>query len=148
MLVLDAETEAKRAELIGPGSTSVNAASFSPDGTRVATIGQGRLHLWESSTGVHLTAFAGRVDDSSCARDSPDGTRLLTRSSGRHYTKELERSKLRLWDVTAGRSVRTLAAPCNEGGFGPELTSFTPDGALSRCSNPREPVGDLGPRIR
>ena len=143
-IVLDAETRAKRAELIGPGNSGVGAASFSPDCTRIVTTGRGQLHLWETATGAHLAAFAGRVDDPGWCAYSADGTRVLTRSTGTHDTREIERSELTLWDVTATRAVRTLAAPCNKDGFGTDLTSFTPDGALviARTANQRLCVWD------
>jgi WD40 repeat protein len=137
-IVLDAETRAKRAELTGPGGSGIGAASFSPDCTRIVTTGRRQLHLWETATGAHLAVFAGRVNDPGWCAYSPDGTRVLTRSTGRHYVRELERSELALWDVTAMRLVRTLAAPCNEGGFGSELTSFTPDGALVIARTPNQ----------
>ena len=60
------------------------SAAFSPDGTRIITVGGARgahvAKVWDARTGVELLALAGHTDLVFCAAFSPDGEHILTGS--------------------------------------------------------------------
>jgi WD40 repeat protein len=58
------------------------SAAFSPDGTRIVTVGgQMGAHeaaVWDARTGAELLALTGHTNQVLCASFSPDGTRIVT----------------------------------------------------------------------
>ncbi|HEX8204252.1 MAG TPA: hypothetical protein VF590_27490, partial [Isosphaeraceae bacterium] len=61
------------------------SATFSPDGTRVATAsGDGTGRVWDAATGKLIAALKGHTSDVAWAAFSPDGARVVTAS--RHKT--------------------------------------------------------------
>lgn len=141
LVILDAETGAERARLGSPPRSPrrhrpPRRAAFSPDGRRLAVTTDSKVDLWDVENGLHVVTFTGRVHTGSWCEFSPDGTRLITQSETGHSREEVERSELILWNVPSARVIGTLAAPSNEGGFAPSITSFTPDGASIVASTP------------
>jgi hypothetical protein len=60
----------------------VNAAVFSPDGTRIVTVaGDRTARLWDAKTGAAVVTFSGHTGVVYRAEFSPDGTRVLTFSN-------------------------------------------------------------------
>ena len=91
-------------------ATRVLSASFSPDGQRLATIGDdGTTIIWDSQTGEEILRLPGSTVPSDLVTAervaySPDG-RLLA---------ALDDRVLNLHDPSTGRTVRTLAGPAAE----------------------------------
>lgn len=94
----------------------VNAAVFSPDGTRVLTASADHTaRLWEARTGRELAVLKAHEGPVLDAAISPDGQRLATASGD---------GTARIWDIT-GRGVAVL-----RGHEGKVFTiRFSPDGA-------------------
>ena len=108
--------------------------AFSPDGTRVVTLGAGTglwplsleasLSLWNASTGEKLLTLGTTNDLYQAATFSPDGTRLLTRQSpGLFFDAAGSNLLTALWDTATGQ--RVCAYEC--GGNLPAAV-FSPDG--------------------
>jgi WD40 repeat protein len=95
----------------------VSSASFSPDGSRVATAtGDNMARVWNAADGHLLFTLAGHTDAVQTAAFSSDGKRIVT-SSADHTA--------RLWDAGDGRLLDTLAA--NSGTV--FSAAFSPDGS-------------------
>ena len=95
--------------------------SFSPDGRTLASEGQGKIHLWDVSTGTRRKTLA---DDNQSYRSmsfSPDGQTLASESGG----------YIHLWDVSTGALRKTLE---DDGPtYGYYSISFSPDGRTLAC---------------
>jgi WD40 repeat protein/serine/threonine protein kinase len=87
--------------------------AFSPDGRYLASgDAAGAVILWDARTLRRLRTLAGHCDAVTALAFSPDGERLASGSSGwdknqRHYV----RGEVKLWDVAAGKELRTLPGP-------------------------------------
>jgi WD40 repeat protein/tRNA A-37 threonylcarbamoyl transferase component Bud32 len=100
----------------------VTGMAFSPDGTRLATVGCNTVggyqtvRLWDARTGQHLLDLKGRqAADVSAVAFSPDGTRLAT-PNWDHTA--------RLWDARTGQQLLEL-----KGHTGAVYgVAFSPDG--------------------
>ena len=55
----------------------VDAAEWSPDGTRVATVAGGGIRIWNGETGQAIGAPSSKIESSDLLKWSPDGTRVL-----------------------------------------------------------------------
>ena len=78
----------------------LQAAAFSPDGTRVVTSGSdGRARVWDTTSGSRLLTLAGHQQDVFTAAYSPDGNRIATAGMGQFA---------KLWDAQTGRLLRDL----------------------------------------
>ncbi|MFE6926328.1 caspase family protein, partial [Nocardia sp. NPDC057663] len=75
----------------------MQAVSFSPDGTRVASASSNTIRIWDLHSGRPLgEPFTGHTDTVSSVAFSPDGTRLA--SSGGDNT-------IRIWDPRTGQPI-------------------------------------------
>ncbi len=114
----------------------VHGVSFSPDGTRIASVGADRLvRTWRVEDGQEQMALAGHTDEVACVAFSPDG-KLIASGAGRpragfggnQVSRIVERSggneEIRLWDAVTGQLTHVLGGH-RDGVFG---LAFAPDG--------------------
>jgi dipeptidyl aminopeptidase/acylaminoacyl peptidase len=87
--------------------------AFSPDGTRLASGGDG-VRVWEMATGRVTAALGGRLRVVSSVAFSPDGTRLA--ANGVDNT-------VQVWDAATGREALTLRRHIR----GVSSVAFSPD---------------------
>lgn len=102
--------------------------TFSPDGTRMVTFGDGGIHLWDPRTGAMLSGLTDRL--AQVAVFSPDGGRLATRG---------EANAVQWWDGHTGVPVATLS---DSAGVVSSLV-FSPDGTrLATAASTQPPDGE------
>jgi WD40 repeat protein len=108
------------------------AVAMSPDGTQFLTgssgssaaPGDGRVHLWDISTGQEVGQFATGDDTIYSVSFSPDGTRVLTGCYGGSGC-------VRVWDAVTREEMQRLPAST-----GRHLgVAFSPDGAQVMTAN-------------
>src|SRR5262249_52962309 len=75
------------------------SASWSPDGSRVLTGGNGMAWVWDAKAGAEVLSLRGHTFRVGAASWSPDGSRVVT---GSHD------GTARVWDVRTGAEVLTL----------------------------------------
>ena len=91
------------------------SSCFTPDGTRVLTVGGGDAILWDVEDPRHTVRF-NRQGAVASANFSPDGSRVVTANWD---------NTARIWDVQTGRVERKLAgheASINQAVFSPDGT--------------------------
>jgi tetratricopeptide (TPR) repeat protein len=96
----------------------VSSVAFSPDGTRIATVGEdgsnqrkpGEVNVWDAQTGQQLLVLKGHSDFVRSVCFSPDGKRIASTSQ----------KEVKLWDAQTGQEVLSL-----QGG---SSVCFSPDG--------------------
>src|SRR6266851_3502222 len=80
-------------------SASVNAAAWSPDGTRIASgSADGTVQVWDAGNGGHVFTYRGHVGRVNAVAWSPDGTRIASGSAD--FT-------VQVWDAANGGHVFT-----------------------------------------
>src|SRR5262249_31110661 len=95
---------------------SVNAVAFSPGGSMLLTGGANQhIHLWDAASGWHLRQLPG--NSATTASFSPAGRRVVS--------KWRLTPRIRIWDVSTGKEVLTLAHAAGEE---VPCAAFTPDG--------------------
>jgi WD40 repeat protein len=95
----------------------IRAYAFSPDGKRLASVGEDRMaRLWEPATGVQIAAYEGHGDKVLSAAFRPDGARLVTTSSD---------GTVRQWDT---KTHKEIEAPYDRHSGEVIAASYSPDG--------------------
>ena len=94
----------------------VMAITFSPDGTRLAAGGDGRIWIYDTATGAQFAMLSGYTEHMRALAFAPDNSLLASGS---------EDNTLRLWDTATAREVLTLAGDSN---LVNALASSSPDG--------------------
>ncbi|MFD5477051.1 nSTAND1 domain-containing NTPase [Streptomyces hawaiiensis] len=98
---------------------AIDTAVFSPDGTRLATVGtEGSVRIWHLSTGALRTAHTGHGQPVRAAAFAPDGRTLAVA----HV--EADGEQVTLLDAATGRTQRTI----KPGARSPLSLAFRPDG--------------------
>jgi WD40 repeat protein len=86
--------------------------AYSPDGTRLATVGfGGTARVWNATTGKELFNLSGHVGDVVTVAFNPDGSRLATADYD---------NTVRLWDMNSGAELLNIP--------GRWQLAFSPDG--------------------
>jgi WD40 repeat protein/serine/threonine protein kinase len=100
-----------------PGA--VNGVTFSPDGTRIATVGApSTVRVWNARTGAAILELKGHSKSVSCVVFSADGKRIAT---GCHD------GTARVWDAQTGGTQLELTGHFKEASV--NAVAFSPDGA-------------------
>ncbi len=95
---------------------AIQAASFSPDGTRVVTASNDQTaRIWNAATGQPIVTLTGHTGAVRAAFFSPDGTRVVTTSDDK---------SARIWNAATGQSIAILMGHTAQVWTG----SFSPDG--------------------
>jgi len=95
----------------------VNHATFSPDGSRVASASDdATVRLWDSVTGAHITTLMGHSSPVQSVTFSADGSRLVSESKD---------NTVQLWDSKTGTRIATF----NDDSNGIQAVTFLGDGS-------------------
>ena len=103
----------------------VMAITFSPDGTRLAAGGDGRIWIYDTDSGAQFAMLSGYTERMRALAFAPDNSLLASGS---------EDNTLRLWDTATAREVLTLAGDSN---LVNALASSSPDGVPLPGWDPR-----------
>src|SRR5262249_10112094 len=102
---------------------------FSPQGTRLATISDRHITLWDVATGQETATLQSQTGYTEVPVFSPDGMRLATTSGDRI---------VKLWNATAGQeflSLRDCAGPVVFSPDGKRLATGSSDGLAPGRNN-------------
>ena len=94
---------------------SVTSASWSPDGSRIATAGDKTARVWDARSGAEILTLKGHAAGVNSVSWSPDGLRIATASQDR---------TVRVWDAGSGTEIHTLKGQAKEW----RSVSWSPDG--------------------
>ena len=103
----------------------VTDLTFSPDGTRLAAGGDGRIWIYDTASGSQFAMLSGYTERVRALAFAPDNTLLASGS---------EDNTLRLWDTATARETLTLAGDSN---LVQALASSSPDGVPLPGWDPR-----------
>lgn len=112
------ESSLEQLQSLQANASAMDAVTFSPDGTRIATGGRDNIiRVWDAQTGEMLMQTEGHSDWVSALTFSPDGMRLISASRD---------NSLRLFDANSGELLRVIGSHEDD----VSAVSITPDGAI------------------
>jgi WD40 repeat protein len=124
LVVFDVYAGKKVLDAKAPDSDKLglSSLSFSPDGKRLAWMGEGlaAFALWDPDSGKPVLQFRGHAGEVRSATFSPDGRRLA--STG-WFEEDVAAY---IWDATTGQKSCELKIPCGA----TRAAAFSPDGHL------------------
>jgi WD40 repeat protein len=80
-------------------NSTVNSASFSPNGSRIVTGNDHTAKVWDAKSGAEILTLKGHTAEVWSASFSPDGSRIVTGSQD---------TTAKIWDAKSGAEVLTL----------------------------------------
>ena len=109
----------------------VQGVTFSPDGSRIATVTglrggspEGSLTIWDGTTGRPVFSRTLPNTNLLCVAFSPDGRKVAAGCGFFNHLEVDAQSSCKLWDARSGEEIRTL--PGRAGGV--SAIAFHPDG--------------------
>ncbi len=105
---------------VRPNDSRTLGASFSPDGEKLAWMGDdaNTFALWDVASGKPVLQFRGPTEIVDSVQFSPDGKRVAARYTG------TEGGCVRLWDAAKGKELQRLVPPDGVA----DRFAFSPDG--------------------
>jgi len=114
----DDESSVTRIASLPVFTGALDAVTFSPDGTLIASGGRDNsVRIWSAETGANLRTIQGHTDWVMSVAFSPDGRLLVTGSRD---------NSVRLFDVDTGQLLRVITHHADE----VRAVRFTPDGRV------------------
>jgi len=104
-------TTGKNLAILNKQKGSVYAATFSPDGKKIASGSWDNIKIWDAENGKELQTLTGATSWVTSVSFSPDGGKIV---SGSKYD-------VKIWDTETGKALQT-------GAWGTTSVSFSPDG--------------------
>ena len=99
--------------------SNVERVVYSPDGRHLASVGDGKVQIWDAATGKEALVLRGDPAHDLGVAFSPDGRRLVSVTID---------AGLRVFDATTGKQLQSVAG-VGSGFYGcgslPNLASFT-----------------------
>lgn len=116
---MPSDSDLARNAIVLPGhNDAVRFLAWSPDGSRLAAVGDDTLRIWDPYSGTLYLALAGHAGVVLHCDWSPDGRRIVTGSTDR---------TAKIWDALTGELLVTLGGPVNFGAAFQKV-KFSPDG--------------------
>ena len=122
----------------------VKAVACSPDGERVASADSAAtIRVWKLSTAEELAAMTGHGDNMASPHEAVTIDALAFSPDGRIVVTEANDETARLWDVIAGKQLRTL--PLHDGSVA--AVAISPDNTVGASTRGKRQSGSSHLRI-
>ena len=105
-----------------PGASTFGG--FSPDGTKLLTVGQTGIKVWDVGSGKAVRTFRGHTHTPTSAAFFPDGKRVISASNELWRIGDRKGGDVHIWETETGRVLHTFGT--EHGGV--EAVAVDPDG--------------------